>query len=83
MEYSQTVKQPVQRERSSCLNPYSNGILTDYETEYLDYAQQVVLILILMEYSQTLKREEIIIPKLCLNPYSNGILTDYFSRYIV
>ena len=53
MEYSQTRLCQNGQRRQRCLNPYSNGILTDgngMKTVVLD-AQ--VLILILMEYSQT------------------------------
>ena len=38
-----------------CLNPYSNGILTDQEVRSDMLANYGVLILILMEYSQTAK----------------------------
>ena len=52
MEYSQTVIMESDNLTVSCLNPYSNGILTDanHGEPSISIA---VLILILMEYSQT------------------------------
>ena len=64
----------------TCLNPYSNGMLTQYLQ--LDGLITVgVLILILMEclLRTWLNR----VPKLdekCLNPYSNGMLTQIEVR---
>ena len=53
MEYSQTQTKLQKRLKSACLNPYSNGILTDHSLVEVFYQPSFVLILILMEYSQT------------------------------
>ena len=54
MEYSQTFYKSDYYKGTNRLNPYSNGILTDY-TKSVNLTNGVsVLILILMEYSQTL-----------------------------
>ena len=59
---------------SGCLNPYSNGMLTQNEDPTIE-TTNAVLILILMECLLSVFKtipDEIII---CLNPYSNGMLT--------
>ena len=53
MEYSQTVLVVVGFRATKCLNPYSNGILTDKNKRFYGNNHWNVLILILMEYSQT------------------------------
>ena len=53
MEYSQTFHRIYNTFVELCLNPYSNGILTD--RRLVEYRwRSHVLILILMEYSQTI-----------------------------
>ena len=53
MEYSQTSSKTASPKLPSCLNPYSNGILTNLGWGAAASAYKEVLILILMEYSQT------------------------------
>ena len=53
MEYSQTMRDRNGHEVAICLNPYSNGILTDKKKNDEHCSNVCVLILILMEYSQT------------------------------
>ena len=54
MEYSLTVGYQYCKNNTDCLNPYSNGILTDMKTR-VELFGTSVLILILMEYSLTLE----------------------------
>ena len=53
MEYSLTSEVDEFEILLSCLNPYSNGILSDYLSKNIPVDRQRVLILILMEYSLT------------------------------
>ena len=53
MEYSLTCPATAHSWYTMCLNPYSNGILTDAEHTPKVLVNGNVLILILMEYSQT------------------------------
>ena len=75
MEYSQTTLKTTMNLRLSGLNPYSNGILTNYMYDY-ENERREVLILILMEYSQTSQSHTWDYGNTRLNPYSNGILTN-------
>ena len=53
MEHSLTIKTPLNGQNGYCLNPYSNGTLSD-QAEYPQYWNGLfVLILILMEHSLT------------------------------
>ena len=76
MEYSQTFLLQFPEGKGKCLNPYSNGILTNNIQVTGEIAKENVLILILMEYSQTIEKLWDEKPKKRLNPYSNGILTN-------
>ena len=65
--------------RYSCLNPYSNGMLTwlMVGVEILGIAA-IVLILILMECSLGPALIEGVSENASLNPYSNGMLTWFY-----
>ena len=53
MEYSLTLSGLQSVLVPCCLNPYSNGILSDHLLEEKGFTLEDVLILILMEYSLT------------------------------
>ena len=76
MEYSLTFIRGTIVWLLPCLNPYSNGILTDVLRFSPSTQTTLVLILILMEYSLTIASLTTAHQVSCLNPYSNGILTD-------
>ena len=76
MEYSLTISTEPTQLVTLCLNPYSNGILSDPWTALPQGKRFAVLILILMEYSLTNDRNGSEHSDKCLNPYSNGILSD-------
>ena len=58
-----------------CLNPYSNGMLTQSMETKIVIRSQFVLILILMECLLSSWTRTASSLWLCLNPYSNGMLT--------
>ena len=58
----------------TCLNPYSNGMLT-WKMRPHKARRMNVLILILMECSLGFFRDTLFVPVKSLNPYSNGMLT--------
>ena len=76
MEYSQTCQIRLRMVRNIGLNPYSNGILTDFFADLQYLAYQVGL----NPYSNGILTDETRINLghwgESLNPYSNGILTD-------
>ena len=60
-----------------CLNPCSNGILSDCFVVTVANAQEIVLILVLMEYFLTTTiRLSFRSSTKSLNPCSNGMLSD-------
>ena len=75
MEYSLTEFPIKLIDAVLCLNPFSNGILSDLISA-LQNLMKFVLILILMEYSLTHEKSLIKRAEIGLNPYSNGILSD-------
>ena len=75
MDYSLRIAIAVAVAMISCLNPYSNGLLSEkYDNFNLRYTR--VLILILMDYSLSFNKRGKKIPSKCLNPYSNGLLSE-------
>ena len=80
MEYSLTYL-VVTISVACCLNPYSNGILTDmisqkkknYQSECLNPYSNGILTDMISQKKKNYQSE-------CLNPYSNGILTDLLCR---
>ena len=66
--------------RGACLNPYSNGMLTQITNTTSKNPKHYtsVLILILMECLLSSQRNNPLrLSAFCLNPYSNGMLTQY------
>ena len=78
MEYSLTEDmKSLDKRADECLNPCSNGILSDLKEQKPHQQVLRVLILVLMEYSLTQKVEDVLsYTSTCLNPCSNGILSD-------
>ena len=77
MDYSLSIQAALWLVCTACLNPYSNGLLSEGRNPLVQRERQNVLILILMDYSLSLSFEGVSKSDLCcLNPYSNGLLSE-------
>ena len=78
MEYSLTLEIPLSKSVTFSLNPYSNGILSDYALAGWNIRKDLCL----NPYSNGILSDIIDLDRhdeeAGLNPYSNGILSDWF-----
>ena len=76
MDYSLRRTKSHKASRWSSLNPYSNGLLSEFEIKQTINYKKLVLILILMDYSLSMAKEKKNYEERSLNPYSNGLLSE-------